>query len=483
MEIGLKSIRLSFAETAGWLRRPGPLGAAIIVLGGAASVAVNSPGHLSYNSVLQLLEGRQGVYDNWHPPVMSFILGVCDQLATGATLFLVFNAALAYGALASIMATASRSAWIAPLAAAVCISLPQLFIMQGIVWKDVLFANASLAGFTLIFHSARQWERTRVRAILLTASVACLTLAALTRQNGVLVLLPAGAAVGAIAYAKAKSARLLKAALSAFMVAASCALVAAGGKAWLELRAVKQPGAYTMFRQLQIYDIVGAAKNDPAFEPVILEREAPSVAKLIDGGKSLFTPRSSDPVWDWPELAAAVSASPDAVSRQWRDLIVHHPLDYVSTRGEVFRWLFAPPDPRRVYFYGVGVDGPQPQLGKLNMELRSDARDKALDRYSRWFVDAGLTHPVFALINAACFIFLWLRRRPEDYAFLALISSAALFAASFFVISIASDYRYLYFLDLAAIGSGLYVLAGAPWRRLADEPALRRPAMEMAHPA
>ena len=244
-------------------------------------------------------------------------------------------------------------------------------------------------------------------------------------------------------------------------------MIAAGGKAWLELRAVNQPGAYKMLRQLQIYDIIGAAKADPAFEPTILEREAPRVAALIEAGKTRFTPRSSDPVSDLAELDAAVSASPDAVARQWRDLIVHHPVDYLSTRGEVFRWLFAPPDPSRVYFYGVGVDGPQPELGKLGMELRSDARDKALDRYSRWFINAGVTHPVFALINAACFIFLWVRRRPEDYAFLALIASAGLFAASFFVISIASDYRYLYFLDLAAIGSGLYVLASAPWRRLA----------------
>ncbi len=382
----------------------------------------------------------------------------------GAALFIVFNAALAYGALASIMA-ATGGTWIAPLAAAACIALPQLFIMQGIVWKDVLFANASLAGFTLLFHAALRWERMRARAILLASCAACLTLATLTRQNGVLILLPAGAALGAIVYAKADRARLRKAALGALTLTAGCAAIAAGGKASLELRAIKQPGAYAMLRQLQIYDIIGAAKADPAFEPAILREEAPRVAKMIDAGKSLYTPLSSDPVSDWQDLAAAVSASPDAVSRQWRDLIVRHPLTYLSTRGKVFRWLFAPPDPNKVYFFGFGVDGPQPELGNLGMELRLDARDKALYRYSRWFIDAGLMHPVFAVINAVCFIVLWLRRRPEDYAFLSLIASAALFTLSFFVISIASDYRYLYFADLAAIGSGLYVLAGAPWRR------------------
>ena len=40
--------------------------------------------------------------------------------------------------------------------------------------------------------------------------------------------------------------------------------------------------------------------------------------------------------------------------------------------------------------------------------------------------------------------------------------AALLFAASFFVISIACDYRYLYFLDLAAMTGVLAWLCGRP---------------------
>lgn len=154
----MKDFRSGLAKTVARFRRPGNVGAAIIVLGGIAAVAVNRPGHLSFDLAVQLLEGRLGVYGNWHPPVMSWILGVCDQAVPGATLFLVFNALLAYGALASIMAATCSTSWIAPLAAAAVIALPQLFIMQGIVWKDVLFANASLAGFALMFHATLQWS-------------------------------------------------------------------------------------------------------------------------------------------------------------------------------------------------------------------------------------------------------------------------------------------------------------------------------------
>ncbi|MEI9931228.1 MAG: hypothetical protein WDM89_11975 [Rhizomicrobium sp.] len=45
-----------------------------------------------------------------------------------------------------------------------------------------------------------------------------------------------------------------------------------------------------------------------------------------------------------------------------------------------------------------------------------------------------------------------LRRRAQgDLAMAAMLISALLFTASFFVISIACDYRYLYFLDMGVV--------------------------------
>ena len=53
------------------------------------------------------------------------------------------------------------------------------------------------------------------------------------------------------------------------------------------------------------------------------------------------------------------------------------------------------------------------------------------------------------------------RRRPEDIAVAGLLASAFVVTASFFVISIACDYRYLYFLDLAAIAGALAIASFA----------------------
>ncbi len=47
-----------------------------------------------------------------------------------------------------------------------------------------------------------------------------------------------------------------------------------------------------------------------------------------------------------------------------------------------------------------------------------------------------------------------------------LLVSALAFVATFFIISVACDYRYLYFLDVAAMGAAVYVAADPSGFRL-----------------
>jgi hypothetical protein len=54
-------------------------------------------------------------------------------------------------------------------------------------------------------------------------------------------------------------------------------------------------------------------------------------------------------------------------------------------------------------------------------------------------------------------ILLLRRRRPADVSIAAMLFASLLFTASFFAVSIACDYRYLYFLDLAAMTALFYV--------------------------
>src|SRR5471032_1258802 len=143
--------------------RPRVVAAAIVLAGYAAMLAVNLPGHLEFDSIRQLLEGRRGVYSNWHPPIMSWMLGIADAISPGAVAFVVFDATLAFGSILSLLWLAPRPSWPSVAVAMLSVSLPQLFLFQAIVLKDMLFADACLAGLVCLAHAAANWKRPRWR--------------------------------------------------------------------------------------------------------------------------------------------------------------------------------------------------------------------------------------------------------------------------------------------------------------------------------
>ena len=55
--------------------------ALLLAVGAAASLGLNWPGQFSPDSVWQLQQGRAGVFNSWHPPVMAALLGLFDRLA------------------------------------------------------------------------------------------------------------------------------------------------------------------------------------------------------------------------------------------------------------------------------------------------------------------------------------------------------------------------------------------------------------------
>ena len=55
--------------------------AVLIGLAGfAACLAAGYPGHFAPDSVWQLAQGREGRFNDWHPPIMAWLLGLADRL-------------------------------------------------------------------------------------------------------------------------------------------------------------------------------------------------------------------------------------------------------------------------------------------------------------------------------------------------------------------------------------------------------------------
>lgn len=435
------------------LARPRLVMAWLLAGGFLVCAALSLPGHLSYDSVMQLNEGRRGFYANWHPPMMSWILGVCDWLLPGTALFVLFDIALFFGSFWAVLRLERTPSRAAVVVLALILLTPQVLSYQGIVWKDVLFADLALAGFAALAIGFARWDNFRLRIALLIMAFLLLCVAALVRQNGAVTLPAAIAAVAWLAWCR--SVHRLRASLLYGLggaLGASLALVVMHGA--LALRIPGDPSPMVNFRLLQFYDLIGAVKADPQLKLPYLDDDDTGLEALMrSDGVKLYTPERNDTLAQSDRLQTAYFASPDeTIPEEWHHLIAAHPGLYLAVRAEVFRWVFFTPDLPRCRPVFTGIDGPAEEMKKLGLAKRFDWRDAALGFYARQFMGTPVfSHPAFFLVGLIIFIALMLRRRGSDIAIAALLLSAFIFTASFFVISIACDYRYLYFLDVATL--------------------------------
>ena len=257
-------------------------------------MAANWPGQLSYDSVVQLAEGRSARYGNWHPPVMSWLLGLFDVVVPGAGLFFLFDAALLFGGLALAFSLGRRAGWASLLTALVLVLTPQFLLYAGDVWKDVLFSASAVLGFMVLAWAAGRARRGEQIAAL-SAAILLLSLSVLARQNGFLILPFAAIAVGAIVFQRTGRPTSLQAIawgacwlFTALFVYASASLI-------LGTRIVGRSGPLEQFRLLATYDLAGALHDDPHLPLPRLQNNDPEFEALMRSDAArLYTPERND---------------------------------------------------------------------------------------------------------------------------------------------------------------------------------------------
>jgi hypothetical protein len=437
----------------------------VLAFGFLAVLVCNLPGHLSYDSVVQLHDGRTGRYNTWHPPIMAWVLGLCDAILPGSALFVVLDSALLFGALAALTAREDRVSWAAPVLAMALALSPLVLIYQGIVWKDVFFADCSVAGFVCLSLADRA-GRQRSRIGLVVTGFLLFALAALIRQNGLIAAL-AGAAALVWMTVRRDGWRALSRGIGLALSALVCvaALVVITSKA-LDTRRIDEPGAAAQFQALQAYDLVGAVAHDPRMDLSLLTRPglggSPGLERRVRWAAArVYTPQRVDTLATDPGLNDAMEAAPRAVSAQWRAILAHDFQAYARHRWDVFYWTIATPNLERCLPVFVGQEGPPGLLRTLGMMDQVRPQDLAMEAYAVHFYDTPVySHLVYGLIALAAAIFLLISPRPGDAPIGFMLLGALGFTASFFVLSFACDYRYLYALDLAAMAALFYLALG-----------------------
>ena len=417
---------------------PAVLTAAILGAADGVMLAFNLPGQLSYDSVSQLYDARFGSYNSWHPAVMAWLLGLFDGLIPGAGLFIVFEAAML--ALAFALSLRRGAGWASATVMLAIVLTPQFLLYQGIVWKDVLFADAFVLSFALL---ARAVEHRPANAILLLLFFLFLTLAGLARQNGLL-LLPVGAV--ALGWASANG-NVRRGVIQAAIALLLLAVLVVSANLLLALRGDHGEGLGGEIQLAQIYDLTGAVRKGYRLE--YLPRSDPALAHMIESqGVKAYSPYLQDTLE--PFLPARIAKG--AVMAEWRALLMTRPDLYLEERLPVFWQVLATPDIALCHPAYAGIEGDPAQLQALGLAARIRPRDATLASYARSFMGTPvLSHLAFAALAAVLLVFYLRRRRPADIAMAGMLAGALVFTASFFFVSVACDYRYLLPLDLAVM--------------------------------
>jgi hypothetical protein len=447
----------------------------ILALGWVAALAAGAPGHYSVDSVSQLAQGRLGRFDDWHPPLMAWFLGLADRVTPDAALFVVADMTVFFLSLLGWALADGPPRKRGLVILALVVASPQALVFQGVVWKDVLFADAALAAFAALACSGR--TSGGARGAWLGATFACCVVAALVRQAGFVVPLAAAGAYAAIEVlgrgrpvggATGRAGAGLLAVLVIAILAQAAFATSSNGR----------PGAGAQLAMLRVFDLAGALRLEPGLELQALHAHAPKLERFERSEAApAWRARTIDGLDDLAGAPLLLPPRTPALETDWWNLILQHPWLYARVRAQVFWDTLATPDSASCPLVSVGVqDLDRAELARAGLRPRLTRRDQWDEDYVWGFWGTpALSHLVW-LTLVLVLLALDARdvargdRRAGAIAAVGLSGCALAYAATFFVASIACDYRYLYFLDIAAMAALVRRAGGEPFRSQAARP-------------
>jgi hypothetical protein len=394
-----------------------PLTAAQLRLAAAAtcaavSFAIYFPGTLDPDSTTQLQEALSGRFTDWHPPIMAAFWRLLGNIAPGPAPLLAVHVGLYWlGVWALWDAAARRGGWrqILPL---IAMAHPLMLVMLGAIQKDVGLAASLSAAFGLLYR-----QRSLGRPLSIAKSVivgVLLAYAVLVRWNGALAAGPL--LLWWIAPESVRAGR-------AIIVTALLGLVMVPAASFVDHSMLKASRTHAQ-ASLELFDMAGIAhfSGDRA---------------LLDVPPGCYRPYFWDPL-DSPqcghlfERLAATDEGASALTRRWLEAIATHPLAYATHR--------------LAYFNSSTAFAVSPTLRCQSAPDYTGCEQPRARQIVNDFVKKNLLYWPCLWLAAGGWLLVRGRADPGPRA---LAWSGMIYGLGYFLIGVATDWRYYLWTTLA----------------------------------
>lgn len=413
----------------------------------ALLVIVFYPGYMSPDSISHL-EQATGVshLTDWHPPVMTRLWGVLIGVTGHISSMLIFQLVLLVAAMFVLSILVYRHtrnrAW--ALSTYIILLLPNIVNIAGVIWKDVQMAfSLTLAVILiwLIISSKKPLGRT-VKYGIVGLALLLILYAGMLRYNALFAVLP-------ILFV------LPRLFTKRLPVWSGLACMAAGLIVTIGVTAViNQPSEKTHpITAVQLDDIVHVANFDREHHGrwsmyKKIHDTCRNTTKDIMNSYIICTTAAQREV---------LKSEHQGVFNDWLSTILAHPIKYTLYRSATFS-IFLFPQPERMYIFQPGIE--QNQIGAA---IKNEYTISGLSAYIKGSAQTNIPMIFQPWLYVVVLAFIYYKsRRIREHTQRRFIRAVALsglvYIMAYFPMTVAVDYRYIYWSVFATILSGLFTI-------------------------
>jgi len=422
--------------------------AALALAGFGLELRAFWPGLMSTDSFEQYVQAALHRYNDHHPPIMALVWSLTDRVIPGPAGMLILHLALLWGGLWAVAEGARRRgvphAWLIPPVGV----LPWIANIAGVVWKDVGMASALLGAGGLLYLVEHGEGRSRIAAI--ATAVVLIGYATMVRANGVFAALPLACYAAAIAFPRFTVMRA--AAAGAVLVA-----LLLGVQQVME-RKILDASPRHLSQLLMLFDLSGMACRGAAVDiPAPYRQPGYDRASLCQ----TYDPDQVDRLFFFAKSPLQMSSDDDAFAKlrgQWTSAVTAYPKPYLAHRMNAFAGLLGL---HRVSGEDRYLKQPFMQPNPWGFTFTPNALSSALARAVDALADSGLFSGALWIAAAMLLLAVIAWRRMDARFESILLASALTNALPYFFISLAANYRFLYWTVLATSVASVLMLLRA----------------------